>query len=111
MAVRTERAMDQLNQYSSRDTNKVKDLNTGDSCPRVPQIKITAREAVTAAETCSAHAWSATGSCLSAECVLWSKAEALQEQVNLWRATHFLNHLIFERLVSPQIRRLRKKRD
>lgn len=52
---------------TSRDTNKVRDLNTGDGCPRVLQIKITASEEVTAAETCSAHAWGATGSCLSAE--------------------------------------------
>lgn len=55
------------NQYTSRDTNKVRVLNTCGSCPRVPQIKITASEEVTATETCS-------------ERELGSKAVALQEQ-------------------------------
>lgn len=111
MAVPTERAMDQLNQCTNTDTNKVTDLHTGDNCPIVTQIKIAASEEVMAAEICSAHAWGATGSCLSAECAFWSKAEALQEQVNLWRPTHFLNNIIFERFVSFQIERLRKMRD
>lgn len=57
----------------------MKDLNAGDSCPKVKQIKITADEEATAADSCSAHSWFAIGDCLSAACFLWTKAEALEE--------------------------------
>lgn len=57
----------------------MKDLNTGDSCPKVTLIKIAADEEVTAADNCSARVWFAIGSCLSAARFLWTKAEALEE--------------------------------
>lgn len=51
----------------------MKDVNAGDRCPKVTQIKITADEEVTA------YVWFAIGNCLSAACFLWTKAEALEK--------------------------------
>lgn len=79
MAVAVKRVMGQLSQHTSRDTNNGKDLNAGDSCPKVTQIKITADGEATAADNRSAHVWFAAGNCLSAACFLGTKADALEE--------------------------------
>jgi len=79
MAVTMRRVTGQVSQHTSRDTNNVKDLNAGDSCPKATQIKIASDEEVTAADNCSARVWFAMDNGLSAACFLWTTAEALEE--------------------------------